>query len=319
MKPSPEIEAVVRRLFTARDRLDTDTVRNLHTTTQPFRLIGTADEEWIEDPSQGVLFWRAFAENVQVASSELIRLEAFESGDTGWAIGEHLWTEPNGTRHPVRFTLVLAVQSGSWRVVHSHYSYPVGNEEVHGPELSETLRQLLTSLEPGDVRPVDPASGTATVMFTDLADSTALAGSMTDDEFRRLIRDHLSSLHLVAERHGGTMVKTLGDGAMFVFPSAASALTSAVAMQVATAASSELGLRVGVHTGDVVREAGDYLGLTVHKAARIAGVATAGQILASATTVGMVNPKQFSFGRPFRRDLEGFPSGQEIVPILWGR
>lgn len=81
------------------------------------------------------------------------------------------------------------------------------------------------------------------------------------------------SVKAIVEAHGGIQVKTLGDGGMYLFPSATAAVRSAIAVQqLVDSDSGVLALRVGLHTGDLVSNEGDFVGLTVNKAARIAGL-----------------------------------------------
>jgi adenylate cyclase len=115
------------------------------------------------------------------------------------------------------------------------------------------------------------------------------------------------------------MVKTLGDGRMYVFPSATSALQAAKAIQSAVSSQEEDGLpiRVGVHTGDVIPSHDDYLGLTVNKAARVAAAAAGGQVLVSATTADTVNANELEFGAPVLAELTGIESVHTLRSLLW--
>jgi class 3 adenylate cyclase len=122
------------------------------------------------------------------------------------------------------------------------------------------------------------------VLFTDLVSSTEVAAALTPDAADALRRRHFSLLRRAVAANGGTEVKNLGDGVMVVFRAASAALSCAVAMQQAVArenAASEqqLGLRIGVSSGEATRESSDYFGDPVVEAARLCALARAGQVL----------------------------------------
>lgn len=115
---------------------------------------------------------------------------------------------------------------------------------------------------------------------------------------------------------GGRVVKTLGDGAMFLFPSGGSALDAAVEIQRNLVDHSDgIRARIGIHTGDLMEQDDDLLGLTVHKAARVASAAGADQILASETTAGLVNRKVYRFGEPMAVELKGLEGSHLLYPL----
>lgn len=127
--------------------------------------------------------------------------------------------------------------------------------------------------------------GGGTVLFTDLANSTALIDELGEDEAHACRLRHFALLRAEIARHDGYEVKTLGDGLMVLFADARAATTCAAAMQRAVAADPDrLGLRVGLHTGDLVREGSDVFGTTVIVAARLCAHARPGEILASDAT-----------------------------------
>jgi class 3 adenylate cyclase len=113
-----------------------------------------------------------------------------------------------------------------------------------------------------------------TVLFTDLVGSTELASSLTLEAGDEVRHKHFSALRQAIATTGGTEVKNLGDGLMVVFPAASAALSCSVAMQQAVhrdnaGAERQLGLRVGLSSGEATREADDYFGDPVIEAARL--------------------------------------------------
>ncbi len=137
------------------------------------------------------------------------------------------------------------------------------------------------------VSPQDSLTGrgaTAIILFTDIADSTALTERMGDAAFRAASRSLDSALRAAIREAGGRPVegKVLGDGVMAVFESAAQAIDAA-RLCVAAATESELRLHIGVHAGDVIREEANVFGGAVNIASRICGLCAAGEILVSQT------------------------------------
>ena len=132
------------------------------------------------------------------------------------------------------------------------------------------------------------ARGTAIIMFTDIVDSTALTERLGDTRFRDASRALDAGLRAAIRDAGGTTVeaKTLGDGVLATFGSAAQAIDGARRC-LALSAASELGLHIGVHAGDVIREEGNVFGGAVNIAARICGLSAPGEILVSDVVRGM--------------------------------
>jgi class 3 adenylate cyclase len=116
---------------------------------------------------------------------------------------------------------------------------------------------------------------------------------------------------------GGSVVKLLGDGSMLAFESARAAVRAAVDIQRASS-HAPFTVRIGVHTGEVIRTADDLLGLTVNKAARVAASADAGSIMISSTTKDLVGSLHgIRMGEPRIVALKGLSDTHQIVPIEW--
>jgi class 3 adenylate cyclase len=136
----------------------------------------------------------------------------------------------------------------------------------------------------GDAASTELPSGTAIILFADIADSTALTERLGDAAFRAAARALDQRLRASMREADGTAVdgKVLGDGVMGVFTSAARAIEAARACVVASA-EVELPLHIGIHAGDVIREEGNVFGGSVNIASRICGMCEPGEILVSAT------------------------------------
>jgi eukaryotic-like serine/threonine-protein kinase len=129
--------------------------------------------------------------------------------------------------------------------------------------------------------------GTVTLLFTDIEDSTGLTVRLGDQRWLEILRAHHSLIRLQVQGHGGFEVKCQGDGFMLAFGSARRALDCAVAIQQAVEAGNTshpdaaIKVRIGLHTGEALKEADDFHGKHVVLAARIANYAQGGEILVS--------------------------------------
>jgi class 3 adenylate cyclase len=127
-------------------------------------------------------------------------------------------------------------------------------------------------------------SGTAIILFTDIADSTTLTESMGDAAFRHHARALDGTLRTIITTNGGTPIygKLLGDGVLATFPAASQAIAAARACE-AACSGTPLKLHLGIHAGDVIRESNNVFGGAVNIASRICALSAPGEILVSAT------------------------------------
>ena len=135
-----------------------------------------------------------------------------------------------------------------------------------------------------------PVSTKKTFMFTDIVGSTNLAEALGDQAWERLLRWHDDMLKSQITSGGGEIVNSTGDGFFAAFESARSGVDCAISIQRALVdhrASSGFALpvRIGLHTAEANRRGADYSGKGVHVAARVAGLAGGGEILATAETL----------------------------------
>jgi class 3 adenylate cyclase/DNA-binding NarL/FixJ family response regulator len=134
--------------------------------------------------------------------------------------------------------------------------------------------------------------GTITFLFTDIEGSTRLLKRLGED-YTNLLGEHHDLFRALFAEHGGREVDTQGDAFFVVFPRAKDAVAVALAGQRAVAAHSwpqqvDVRVRMGMHTGEPARAAERYIGLGVHRAARICSVAHGGQILLSHATYAVL-------------------------------
>jgi DNA-binding NarL/FixJ family response regulator/class 3 adenylate cyclase len=133
--------------------------------------------------------------------------------------------------------------------------------------------------------------GTVTFLFTDIEGSTKLLSRLRDG-YAGVQNDHRAMLRAAVTASGGDEVDTQGDSSFFAFRGAREAITAAVAAQRAHAdhewpADGEVRVRMGIHTGEPVLAEDRYIGLDVHRAARICDAGHGGQVLISSTALAL--------------------------------
>jgi class 3 adenylate cyclase len=168
-----------------------------------------------------------------------------------------------------------------------------------------------------------PARGTLTFLFSDVEASTSLLQRVGSEVFATMLDRQAQLLTAVSATRGGTIVDRQGDSCMLVFESASDALLAAVQAQQALAGeqwSEPLRVRMGLHTGEATIVEGRYVGVAVHRAARICAAASGGQVLVSATARDVAAdalPPSLALEEFGRRKLRGL-DGLERLYVLTG-
>jgi predicted ATPase/class 3 adenylate cyclase len=126
-------------------------------------------------------------------------------------------------------------------------------------------------------------SGTVTLVFTDIEGSTRLLDGLGTERYRSALGEHQRTVRDAFGRHGGYEVDSAGDGFFYAFPTATGA-AHAIGETFAALDGGPVQIRVGIHTGEPIVDAPKYVGLDVHRAARIMAAAHGGQALLSRTT-----------------------------------
>jgi len=134
-----------------------------------------------------------------------------------------------------------------------------------------------------DVQPGERLRVIATIMFTDIVNSTVLAREAGDTAWKRTIAMHDDVVRSVLVGSGGREIETAGDSFLVLFDGAERAIRCGLAL-VSALAAIRIPIRVGVHSGDVLTSGDDVRGLAVHAAARVMAEAGAGEVLVSGTT-----------------------------------
>lgn len=154
----------------------------------------------------------------------------------------------------------------------------------------------------------------ATIVFSDICDSTATLERIGDTEWTRVLREHNERIRAVIDRFRGREITTLGDGFLALFDGAGKAVLAAAAMDAAVA---DLGIhvRAGVHTGEVAVVGGQARGVAVHAAARVAAMAGLGEVLASGTTRDLLDGSGITFEFRGNHELKGLSGMRPIYAL----
>ena len=129
-------------------------------------------------------------------------------------------------------------------------------------------------------------TGTVTFLFTDVEGSTRLLHELGAEHYSQALADHRAILRQAFSANGGVEVDTQGDAFFVAFPTASGALAAA-AKALEGLASGPIRVRVGIHSGTPHLDAEGYVGIDVHRAARIAACGDGGQVLVSASTAAL--------------------------------
>lgn len=150
----------------------------------------------------------------------------------------------------------------------------------------------------------------ATVLFTDIVDSTKLAAKIGDAAWRQLLDRHDHIVHGQIQRHGGRLVDSAGDGALSIFTTPGAAIDCAHAMhEELKELKPKIRIRAGLHIGELeLREDGRVGGTAVHIGARVLGMAHGGDVLVSRTVRDVLIGSPYRFKERGIHELKGVPS-----------
>jgi class 3 adenylate cyclase len=169
------------------------------------------------------------------------------------------------------------------------------------PVLAEIERFLdEPEIDVGHDRPL------ATVLFTDIVDSTEQLAARGDDAWRHVLDTHDQTMDQVITTHRGRFVKQTGDGILATFDGPARAVHCAAAI-LDNARDQGITLRAGLHTGEIELRPSDVAGIAVHTASRIAALADPNEILVSRTVVDLTAGSGLQFAPRGEHQLKGVP------------
>ena len=151
----------------------------------------------------------------------------------------------------------------------------------------------------------------ATVLFTDIVDSTRSAAEVGDQKWRRLLDSHDTMARQMVEKHKGTLVKTTGDGMLATFDGPGRAVRCALAFG---AAAGQMGMpvRAGLHTGEIEMRGRDIGGIAVHAAARVMAQSQPSEVLVSRVVTDLVAGAGLKFSDRGSHELKGLPGRWDL-------
>ena len=227
------------------------------------------------------------------------------------------WCENHHIGYAISGRLAVVTEDGDQTEVGAGSAYeipPRHDAWVVGDEPFETV-------EWSSARVVGVATGggsehvLATVLFTDIVDSTSTLERLGDRAWREVLLAHNARMRDAINAFRGQEIATTGDGFLVVFDSATRAVQCGIAM---TRAVEPLGvrIRVGVHTGEVEFLADNVRGVAVHAAARVLAVAGAGEVVVSATTHDLAEGSGLTFADAGRHALKGLSGERQLYRVV---
>jgi pimeloyl-ACP methyl ester carboxylesterase len=183
-----------------------------------------------------------------------------------------------------------------------HFPWLTNADVVLG-EIEEFLTGTRHATEPDRVL--------ATVLFTDIVDSTKRAIEMGDQSWHRVLDEHDRTARRIVEQYRGSLVKATGDGILATFDGPGRAIRCALDFETA-AAQIGLSLRAGLHTGEVERRDKDIGGIAVHAAARVMALSGPGEVLVSRVVTDLVAGAGLKFAHRGAHKLKGLPGRWDL-------
>jgi pimeloyl-ACP methyl ester carboxylesterase len=184
-----------------------------------------------------------------------------------------------------------------------------------GTQIQEEIRQFLGAVwDGGGWHETEPDRMLATVLFTDIVESTTKAIELGDRRWRQLLERHNALVRRELLRFRGVEIDTTGDGFLATFDGPARAIRCACSI---VAGVHELGLsiRAGLHTGECELADGKVAGIAVHTGARVAAKAGADEVLVSSTVKDLVAGSGIAFDERGQHELKGIPGEWRLYAV----
>ena len=288
---------------------------------------GTGADERIE----GIVELRAGIERdmvqAETAWNDWTWISVSRRGDVAWAGVEgvaHWSIDGQGYEKPVRFTGVYELREGRWLAVQRHISFPASDqpEGRSWPSPIEAIANAVSEERP-DLRAQAAPDGTVTMLFTDIENSTVLTERLGDAQWLDVLRTHNAVVREQVQQHSCFEVKSQGDGFMIASQSARRALHCAIGIQrsldeINGQSEEPIQVRMGLHTGEVLKDADDFFGKHVILASRIAGKARGGEILVSSILKELTESGgDIRFGPARDFELKGLTGSYRVHDVIW--
>jgi class 3 adenylate cyclase len=205
---------------------------------------------------------------------------------------------------PVRLARYLAEHIDGARLLELPGDFHVSREAGDEDEVIDAIAEFVTGA--AVTRDIDVDRVLATVLFTDIVDSTARAAEMGDKAWTSLLERHDAAAARVIEANRGVLVKRTGDGLLATFDGPGRGIRAARNLQDALRPLG-IGVRAGLHTGEIERRTDDVAGIGVHIAARVSALAGGDEVFVTNTVKDLVIGSELTFDDRGSYELKGVP------------
>jgi len=261
------------------------------------------------------------------ADARIVHLDEVAVGLVAWAPGWRWsvdlapmvgteWCQNHHLGYAISGALDVLTEDGDRLEVRggAAYEIPAGHDAwVVGEEPFVTVEW--TSARVTGIGPEDPGERIlATVLFTDIVESTSTLERIGDARWRELLLEHNTRLREVIGAYRGREIATTGDGFLVTFDGATRAVRAGAAL-VRAAEHVGVQIRVGIHTGEIEVVAGNARGIAVHAAARVLALAGPGEVLVSEATRALVEGSGLAFEDAGAHILKGLTGERQIYRL----
>jgi class 3 adenylate cyclase len=243
--------------------------------------------------------------------------------EPGWRWSEHVkpvvgteWCEAHHVHILVsgRFAVRLAGETeveefepgDVFDIPPGHDAWVVGDDAVEILDVSGNVSQFGS--------PQAASRQIATLLMTDIVDSTPTAARLGDARWRQALADHDRVVRYQIDRYRGREIATTGDGFFVAFDSAAAAVHCARGIREAVRGL-DLEVRIGIHTGEIETSTDGVRGIAIHALARIMSSAAPSEILVSAITKALTEGTDLNFEERGPRSLKGLATPIELFAV----
>ena len=235
--------------------------------------------------------------------------------------------DADGDRAEARRLLDAALDTareiGAARLVEQALTEKVALQGLSGSDPGSSIDMVAAAAAADRDDVADKASpqGRVTVAFSDIEGYTSLTERVGDARSQEILHAHNDLIRAALRDHGGTEVKSQGDGFMVVFDRPASAVAWATQVHTSMTAHDfgpdvdRLRIRIGMHEGDVISEEADFYGRTVILAARVGALARGGDTLVTDHLRSLLGD-EVSFGAPVEVELKGLSGTHRLHPVV---
>jgi class 3 adenylate cyclase len=225
----------------------------------------------------------------------------------------------------VNEALDLATEYGMKAIVELSLALKLELQGVTSSDMRESIMAVADTVEGHrpDMAPHTAPDGTVTLMLSDMVNFTLMTERLGDLKARDVVREHNRIIREQIAANQGYEVDTAGDGFLVAFKSARFGLACAIAIQRAllahnARAEEPIEVRIGLHTGEALKDADKFFGRTVILAARIGSQAKGGEILVSSLIKELsASVGDVMFGETREVELKGIAEKQRVVEVRW--